>query len=305
MTGTTPSQRKIIIVTGASSGFGRMTVSELGKAGHTVYAAMRDINGHNAQVANDLRAQAANGGPDLRPVEMDVTDQASVDAAVAAVIYEQGGIDVIVHNAGHMVLGPAEAFTPEQYADEYDVNVLGTQRVNRAVLPHLRGQRSGLLVWVGSSSTRGGSPPFLAPYFAAKAAMDSLAVSYAAELIKFGIDTTIVVPGSFTRGTNHFAHASKPADTDRASAYDEEYGELMGEVQPRLGSLAPDDADPATIARAIADVVDMPAGQRPFRVHLDPAKDGAEVVSAVADRIRVEFFHRIGLESLLTTHGSL
>jgi NAD(P)-dependent dehydrogenase (short-subunit alcohol dehydrogenase family) len=305
MTGTTPSQRKIIIVTGASSGFGRMTVSELGKAGHTVYAAMRDINGHNAQVANDLQAQAANGGPDLRPVEMDVTDQASVDAAVAAVIYEQGGIDVIVHNAGHMVLGPAEAFTPEQYADEYDVNVLGTQRVNRAVLPHLRAQRSGLLVWVGSSSTRGGSPPFLAPYFAAKAAMDSLAVSYAAELIKFGIDTTIVVPGSFTRGTNHFAHASKPADTDRASAYDEEYGELMGEVQPRLGSLAPDDADPATIARAIADVVDMPAGQRPFRVHLDPAKDGAEVVSAVADRIRVEFFHRIGLESLLTTHGSL
>jgi NAD(P)-dependent dehydrogenase (short-subunit alcohol dehydrogenase family) len=210
-----------------------------------------------------------------------------------------------VHNAGHMVLGPAEAFTPEQYADEYDVNVLGTQRLNRAVLPHLRAQRSGLLVWVGSSSTRGGSPPFLAPYFAAKAAMDSLAVSYAAELIKFGIDTTIVVPGSFTRGTNHFAHASKPADTDRASAYDEEYGELMGEVQPRLGSLAPDDADPATIARAIADVVDMPAGQRPFRVHLDPAKDGAEVVSAVADRIRVEFFHRIGLESLLTTHGSL
>lgn len=305
MTGTMPSQGKIIIVTGASSGFGRMAVSELGKAGHTVYAAMRDINGHNAQIAAELKAQAATGSPDLRPVEMDVTDQASVDTAIAAVISEQGRIDVIVHNAGHMVLGPAEAFTSEQYAGEYDVNVIGTQRVNRAALPQLRAQRGGLLVWVGSSSTRGGTPPFLAPYFAAKAAMDSLAVSYAAELIRFGIETTIVVPGSFTRGTNHFAHAGKPADTDRAGAYDEEYGELMAQVQPKLGALAPDDADPDAVARAIADVVDLPAGQRPFRIHLDPAKDGAEVVSAVADRIRAEFFHRIGLESLLTTHASL
>jgi NAD(P)-dependent dehydrogenase (short-subunit alcohol dehydrogenase family) len=305
MTGTMPSQGKIIIVTGASSGFGRMAANELGKAGHTVYAAMRDVNGHNAQAAANMQAQAANGGPDLRPVEMDITDEGSVDAAIAAVISEQGRIDVIVHNAGHMVLGPAEAFTPDQYADEYDVNVIGTQRVNRAALPYLRAQRSGLLVWVGSSSTRGGTPPFLAPYFAAKAAMDSLAVSYAAELVKFGIDTTIVVPGSFTSGTNHFAHASKPTDTHRASAYDEEYGELMVQVQPKLGALAPDDADPGTIARAIVDVVDLPAGRRPFRVHLDPAKDGAEVVSAVADRMRVDFFRRIGLESLLTTRSSL
>ena len=305
MTSTSPSEQKIIIVTGASSGFGRLTVEELGKAGHTVYAAMRDVSGHNAQAAADLADQAANGGPDLHPVEMDVTDDASVDAAIASIIAERGRIDVIVHNAGHMVLGPAEAFTPGQYASVYDVNVLGTQRVNRAALPHLRAQRDGLLVWVGSSSTRGGTPPFLAPYFAAKAAMDSLAVSYASELIRFGIDTTIVVPGSFTRGTNHFAHAGKPADSDRASAYDVEYGQLMAEVQPKLNGLLPDDADPADIARAIADVVDMPAGQRPFRVHIDPVKDGAEVVSAVADRIRVDFFRRIGLETLLTTRSSL
>ena len=72
---------------------------------------------------------------------------------------------------------------------------MSTQRVNRAVLPHLRAQGDGLLVWVGSTSTRGGTPPYLAPYFAAKAAEDSLAVSYAAELARFGIDTTIVVPG--------------------------------------------------------------------------------------------------------------
>ena len=210
MTSTTIHAQQTIIVTGASSGFGRMAAEQLAKAGHVVYAAMRDIDGHNKQAAAELAAHAANGGPDLRPVEMDVTDDASVEAAIATVLGCSPRIDVIVHNAGHMVLGPAEAFTPDQYASVYDVNVLGTQRVNRAVLPHLRAQRGGLLIWVGSTSTRGGTPPFLAPYFAAKAAMDSLAVSYASELIRFGVDTTIVVPGSFTRGTNHFAHAGSP-----------------------------------------------------------------------------------------------
>jgi len=305
MTSTTIHAQQTIIVTGASSGFGRMAAEQLAKAGHVVYAAMRDIDGHNKQAAAELAAHAANGGPDLRPVEMDVTDDASVEAAIATVLGCSPRIDVIVHNAGHMVLGPAEAFTPDQYASVYDVNVLGTQRVNRAVLPHLRAQRGGLLIWVGSTSTRGGTPPFLAPYFAAKAAMDSLAVSYASELIRFGVDTTIVVPGSFTRGTNHFAHAGKPADTARAGAYDDEYGQLMTDVQPKLGALAPADADPEEIARAIVAVVDTPPGQRPFRVHVDPAGDGAEIVSAVADRIRADFFHRIGLESLLTARSSL
>jgi NAD(P)-dependent dehydrogenase (short-subunit alcohol dehydrogenase family) len=128
-------------------------------------------------------------------------------------------LDTVVHNAGHMVFGPAEAFTPEQFAELYDVNVLGTQRVNRAALPILRLQRRGLVVWVSSTSTRGGTPPWLAPYFAAKAGMDSLAVSYAGELARWGIETSIVVPGAYTKGTNHFAHAGAPADAARAAAY--------------------------------------------------------------------------------------
>jgi NAD(P)-dependent dehydrogenase (short-subunit alcohol dehydrogenase family) len=131
-----------------------------------------------------------------------------VQAAVDRVIHEAGRLDVIIHNAGHMVLGPAEAFTVDQLAKVYDFNVLSTQRVNRAALPHLRRQRDGLLIWVGSSSARGGTPPYLAPYFAAKAAEDALAVSYAAELARFGIETTIVVPGAFPTGTNHYAKAS-------------------------------------------------------------------------------------------------
>jgi NAD(P)-dependent dehydrogenase (short-subunit alcohol dehydrogenase family) len=302
---TTPSRKKIIVVTGASSGFGKLAVEELGKAGHTVYAGIRDIAGRNAQAAADLAKQAANGGPDLHAVEMDVTVDASVDAAIASVIADQGRIDVIVHNAGHMVLGPAEAFTPDQYASVFDVNVLGAQRVNRAALPHLRAQRGDLVVWVGSTSTRGGCPPFLAPYFGAKAAMDAIAVSYAGELIRFGIDTSIIVPGAFTRGTSHFAHAGKPFDVARTKAYDEEYSALMDTVNQRLGALLPDDADAADIARAIVVVVGLPAGQRPFRVHIDPSKDGCQVVATVADRIRADFYHRIGLEGLLPVLSSL
>jgi NAD(P)-dependent dehydrogenase (short-subunit alcohol dehydrogenase family) len=75
-------------------------------------------------------------------------------------------------------------------AEVYDTNVLSTQRVNRAALPHMRQRGDGLVVWVGSSSARGGTPPYLGPYFAAKAAEDALAVSYAAELTRFGIETT-------------------------------------------------------------------------------------------------------------------
>src|ERR1700730_14988378 len=193
------STPKIVLVAGASSGFGAMTVRALADAKHVVYAGMRDRGYRNASAAVAARRYAGEHGVTLRPVEMDVSDQASVDGAVAAVLAESGRIDVVIHNAGHMVLGPAEAFTPDQLAAVYDTNVLSTQRVNRAVLPMMRERGDGLLVWVGSSSTRGGTPPSLAPYFAAKAAEDALAVSYAAEIARFGIDTTIIVPGSFTK----------------------------------------------------------------------------------------------------------
>jgi NAD(P)-dependent dehydrogenase (short-subunit alcohol dehydrogenase family) len=230
-----------------------------------------------------------------------VQSEVSAQSGVAALIADTGRLDVIVHNAGHMVFGPAEAFTPDQYIQQYDVNVLGAQRVNRAALPHLRGQGRGLLVWVGSSSTRGGTPPFLAPYFAAKAAMDALAVSYSTELALWGIETTIMVPGAFTKGTNHFAHAGAPADKDRVAEYEAgPYAGIADRALKGLASLEPADADPSQVAREIVRVIDIPFGKRPFRVHIDPSQDGAEVVNAVADRMRREMYRNIGLEALLS-----
>jgi NAD(P)-dependent dehydrogenase (short-subunit alcohol dehydrogenase family) len=290
---------KTILISGASSGFGALTAHALADAGHTVYAGMRDVADRNAAAAAEAKQYSDEHNVNLRTVELDVSSDESTRQAVQTVLAEQGKLDVLIHNAGHMVTGPAEAFTPEQLADLYDTNVLGTQRLNRAALPHLREQHDGLLLWVGSSSTRGGTPPYLAPYFAAKAAMDALAVSYALEVARFGIETTIVVPGSFTHGTNHFAHSGKPADADIVAAYETRYAGLMDQVAQKLRELEPEWADVAEVAKAIVTVVDTEKGKRPFRVHIDPSDDGAAVVNAVADRVRTEFLRRVELDDLL------
>ncbi|MGR9147920.1 SDR family oxidoreductase [Rhizobium leguminosarum] len=292
--------KQVIIITGASSGFGALTARALAKAGHTVYAGMRATEGRNAPAVADAAEFARDNNVDLRSVELDVASDASVVSGIARIIADEGRLDVIIHNAGHMSFGPAEAFTPEQFAELFDINVLSTQRVNRAALPYLRKQGTGLLVWVSSSSSRGGTPPYLSPYFAAKAAMDSLAVSYASELTRWGIETSIIVPGAFTKGTNHFAHSGSPDDTARAAEYNEgPYNGVPEQALQGLAALEPADADAGTVAVAIVDVVGKPFGTRPFRVHIDPSADGAEIVNGVADRVRAELFRRIGLEDLL------
>jgi NAD(P)-dependent dehydrogenase (short-subunit alcohol dehydrogenase family) len=292
--------KSIILITGASSGFGALAARALALAGHTVFASMRGITGRNAEQVKEVEKFASKNDADLRAVELDVSSQESADAAIKTVIAECGRLDIVVHNAGHMVFGPAEAFTPEQLAELYDINVLSAQRVNRAALPSLRKQRKGLLVWISSSSSAGGTPPYLSPYFAAKAGMDALAVQYARELARWGIETSIIVPGAFTGGTNHFAHSGRPADVARAAEYETGPTKGLGEqIQKAFAAIAPPDADVATVADAIVKVVDMPFGKRPFRVNVDPTQDGADVTFAVMDRVRAEMLHRIGLEDLL------
>ncbi len=292
--------KQVILITGASSGFGALAARALAKAGHVVYASMRETSGRNAPQVEAVAKFARENAVDLRAVELDVASESSASAGVGTILADTGRLDVVIHNAGHMSFGPAEAFTPEQFAQLYDINVLSTQRVNRAALPSMRKQGRGLVVWVSSSSTRGGTPPYLSPYFAAKAAMDSLAVSYSTELSRWGIETSIVVPGAFTKGTNHFAHSGSPADKARAAEYDDgPYAGLPEQSLKGLSSLEPADADVSAVADAIVRVVDLPFGTRPFRVHIDPSQDGCEVVNGVADRVRTEMYRRIGMEDLL------
>src|SRR5258705_7228948 len=269
--------KHVIVITGASSGFGALTARALAKAGHTVYAGMRDTTGRNARQVEEAKKFAKDSKVDLRTIELDVASQASVDSAIQMIVGENKRLDVVIYNAGHMVFGPTE-----QLAELYDVNVLSTQRVNRAALPQLRKQRKGLVIWVSSSSSAGGTPPYLAPYFAAKAGMDALAVVYARELTRWGIETSIIVPGAFTGGTNHFAHAGSPADKARAAEYEAgPYAGFADQVLKGFSSIVPADADVSAVADAIVKVVDAPFGKRPFRVHIDPTQDGAEVVNEI------------------------
>ena len=290
---------QVIAITGASSGFGAMTARALAKAGHTVFAGIRSTAEESFSV-QDLHKFAEEHNVSIRPVELNVARTASVQSGISRIIKEAGRLDVLVHNAGHMAFGPCEAFKPEQLAMEFDINCVGTQRVNRAVMPHMRKAGKGLLVWVGSSSTRGGTPPYLGPYFAAKAGMDALAECYAGELAPWGIETSIIVPGAYASGTNHFADATQPADSAVAKEYDE--GACKGlskRVMDGQVKVIPKDADPGNVARAIVGVIGMEFGKRPFRVHVDTEGDGAHVVNAMADRIREKAIKDMGLDDLL------
>jgi len=291
-------KKLVILVTGASAGIGNLTARCLAQGGHVVYASMRDINGKNAPKVRELHDWSFARGLNLRVLELDVLSQSSADVAAEKIMLEQGRIDVIVHNAGHLVVGPTEAFSPEEMIQVFDTNVLGAQRVNRAVLPHMRAQLSGLMLWVSSTTTRGGFPPFIGPYAAAKAAMDSIAVTQSYELARFGIETSIMVPGAFTRGTDHFPNAGKPADQQTVAAY-ARYDGLMDHIGARLAALSPEHADPLAVAEEMTRIVNLPAGERPFRSVIDFIDDGAAAVTAVAERVREEFAQRIGIADLL------
>jgi NAD(P)-dependent dehydrogenase (short-subunit alcohol dehydrogenase family) len=291
-------RKNVILVTAAGTGIGKLTAQSLAEAGHIVYATMRDVEGRNQPRADALRALADLKDIQLHPLELDVLSQESADAAAAAIVREQGRLDVVMHNAGHLVVGPSEAFTPEEMMKVFDTNVFGAQRVNRAVLPYLREQEAGLMVWISSSTTKGGFPPFLGPYGAAKAAMDSLAVTLAYEIARFGIETSIVVPGAFTRGTEHFPSAGNPADAARAAAY-ARYDGVMDRIGERLSELTPDDADPQAVADEVVRIVGLPSGERPMRPVIDFVGDGAREVLEVSERVRIEFARRIGMGDLL------
>jgi NAD(P)-dependent dehydrogenase (short-subunit alcohol dehydrogenase family) len=208
----------VALITGAATGIGNLTAMALAGAGHTVYASMRDPDGHNAGHARELREQAQADRRDLRIVELDVQSQVSAEQAVATILDDAGRLDVVVQNAGHLDVGYVEAFSAEEIAQLFDINVLGAHRVNRAALPHMRVRGSGTLLYVGST-TSVSVAPFLGPYVTSTFAFDALAMVTSYEVSQFGIETTIVMPGAFTQGTEHFPSATRASDDAVTAAY--------------------------------------------------------------------------------------
>jgi NAD(P)-dependent dehydrogenase (short-subunit alcohol dehydrogenase family) len=288
-----------ILITGAATGIGARSAVSLVAAGHTVYASMRDPKGRNAQRAQQLRDRTVDLPGELRIVELDVLSQDSADAAATRIADDGASLDVVVHNAAHLLFGVTEAFSPDEVIRAFDVNAVGALRVNRAVLPAMRRQGSGLLLWVGSGTSRA-IPPFLGPYTAAKAAFDAFAESTAWDVAIYGIETTILMPGVFTRGTEHFADAAFPADTRRAAEYDRlaPYLEGSGADTQRL---FPDGkpADPQIVADEVVRIVGLPAGSRPRRAVADGSDYGAEIINGAAEELRLRLARRMHITGLL------
>lgn len=250
-----------ILITGASGGFGTLIVKSLLSRGHAVAASMRDVMGRNRAVAEDLRAQGAI------VIEIDVTDDTSVNQGVQSAIAKLGGLDVLINNAGLGVVGLQESYTADDYMRLFNINVFGVQRMNRAVIPHLRSQRRGLLVHVSSLLGRI-TIPFYGPYNSTKWALEAMAENYRTELSAFGIESVIVEPGGYA--TSFIDHLMRPSDTARNA----QYGAMAEAPDAALSSFesvlrANPQQDPENVAKAIAELVELPSGKRPFRTVVD------------------------------------
>src|SRR5258706_6337136 len=185
-----------MLVTGSTSGFGRLTVETLARQGHTIFAGMRAGAGKNAPAAEELRALAQRERLAVHIVEIDVTEDAYVEQAIEYIVGDTARLDVVVNNAGVSYIGPLEAYTIEQVKQQFDTNVFSVLRVNRAALPHMRRQGSGLLLQIGSVAGRL-ALPFQGPYVATKFALEALTEMYREELAPFGIDAAIIEPGTY------------------------------------------------------------------------------------------------------------
>ncbi|WFU91407.1 SDR family oxidoreductase (plasmid) [Rhizobium sp. CC1099] len=291
--------KKVVVITGAGSGFGRLAAIELAQAGHKVFASMRDIAGHSQDKAIDIQSIAASSQLDLHPLEMDVQSEESCHSAADYVLGSTGRIDVVINNAAMMMAGITEAFRSEQLARIFDLNAISWVRVNRAFLPAMRRQNKGLLLYVGSGITQI-PDPFTGPYAASKAAGDVLAQIMGLENSRYNIETVICMPGAYTSGTDHFKHAVGPGDPTVADQYDRLHG-LASELASKLDSTNVPGArtDAKEVAERIREVVDMTHGTRPFRFEVDPQQRQAMIVASKAAQMREVFFRRLGVEDLL------
>ncbi len=253
--------KKKVVITGASGGFGSLIVRTLIANGHQVAGTMRTTTGRNEKIAQELKELGAT------LVEMDVTNTESVERGVKEAVAQLGGIDVLINNAGVGVLGMQEHFTPEDLQYVFEVNVVGVQRVMRAVLPILRKQGRGQVLYISSLLGRI-TLPFYGPYNASKWALEALAENYRTELSGFGVESIIVEPGGFP--TTFMDNLKKPSDTSREG----EYGEFMNAPQGMFQGFeqaleANTEQRPEKVAIAVNELLNSPFGESPFRKVVD------------------------------------
>jgi NAD(P)-dependent dehydrogenase (short-subunit alcohol dehydrogenase family) len=271
----------VVLVTGCSSGFGELIAKTLATQRHRVYASMRGLAQRNAEAARRLTDWAASAAAPLSVVELDVTSDTSVRAAVDHIRANDGDVDVVVNNAGSSSRGPLEAFSIPQMAALLDVNVLGPMRVNKAVLPAMRARGSGLIVWVSSTLGRvlvgGGLYP------ATKWAVEGFAESLHNQVAPFGIDVVILEPGSFP--TPSTMNAMRAEDQAIVEAYAAVAPPARNRRPPADSSYQP--PNPQEVADAVLDIMQTPVGQRPLRRVVGPQHtDGVPAYNQTYEQLR-------------------
>jgi NADP-dependent 3-hydroxy acid dehydrogenase YdfG len=280
---------KTILITGTSSGFGRDTAETLFRAGHTVYASMRGPQGKNQEAAEALRKLG------IKTVELDVSDDASVEAGVKKVLAEAGKIDVLINNAGIGSAGVTEAFTAEQAKVVFDTNVIGLFRVTRAVLPAMREKRDGLIINIGSILGRV-TFPFSGIYGASKFAVEALTDSLRYEVSQLGIEVVEVQPSAYP--TNFFTDIQTPADTEVTKSYGE-VGQIPDAMFTAFASRfeGEDAPNPHDVAEAVARLVGQSKGSRAVRTVVGEAF-GADKVNEDVAPVQAKTVDALGLGHL-------
>jgi NAD(P)-dependent dehydrogenase (short-subunit alcohol dehydrogenase family) len=249
---------------------------------------MRDPGGRNAKNASELRALAEKDSLPIHVLEMDVTDDASVERAVDAAIAKGGRIDVAINNAGYSMTGLAEAMTTEQAQRLMDTNFFGPVRVNRAVLPHMRRQHSGVIIHMSSAAGRL-TLPSMGFYCASKFALEALAETYSYELAGQGIESVIVEPGQYE--TAVFGNAVTAADEARTNTYGAAK-EFPAKVHAALSSTA---GNAQEVADAVLRIVEIPAGEKQLRYFVSPANFGVDEINAFIKQLQAKALEGFGL----------
>jgi len=281
---------KNILITGCSTGFGFNSAKYFAKKGHNVFATMRDVDGKNAIAASQLRDFATSTNTKITVSEIEVTSDKSVNSAVA----EMPTIDVLINNAGYGAGGTAvEAFSSEEVMYQLDVNIGGTFRVAKAVLPGMRKNGSGLIINLSSIAGRGAFPGF-GIYHASKWGVEGLSECMRYELAPLGIDVVIVEPGPFA--TEFFNNVAPAEDAELAAAYAHVAEFSKGFGEDVMSMFADDNAptDPSLVVEMFDKLINTKDGQRPLRniVGLD---FGFQAINDAVEPVRKELLEGMGL----------
>jgi NAD(P)-dependent dehydrogenase (short-subunit alcohol dehydrogenase family) len=282
------NSKQVVLITGSSTGFGRLIADTLARNGHTVFATMRDPGGRNAKNASEIRTLAEKDPLPIHVLELDVTNDASVERAVDAAVAKAGRIDVAINNAGYYLSGLEEAVTTEQAQRLMDTNFLGPVRVNRAVLPHMRRQRSGVLMHISSGAGRVVLPS-VGFYCASKFALEALAEAYHYELAALGIESVILEPGAYE--TAVFGNSVVAADEARANAYGAAK-EIPAKVNAALSSGA---GNAQEVADAVLRIIETPAGEKQLRYFVSPQNFGVDEINALSKQVQAKVLEGFGL----------